>query len=200
MYLPLIVWFHETGDKAASMPFYKYAVPILLTFTMCGLWHGANMTFVVWGFINGIYLLPVRSFYKQRSGTAPIESWTSIPQFKDIFKIITVFFMFTASLIFARSVSVRDAINYFGGLFSKSFFSSPVMDLNMGGLSSSIIDGSIGLAVLITAEWLQRDKQHPLELDRLPALFRWGVYTILVILIFLYFVSNDKKTFIYFQF
>ena len=41
---------------------------LLITFSVSGLWHGANWTFVAWGLINGIYqvigdfLRPVREF------------------------------------------------------------------------------------------------------------------------------------------
>ncbi|HEX3149887.1 MAG TPA: MBOAT family O-acyltransferase [Gemmataceae bacterium] len=37
-------------------------VNVLITFTLCGLWHGANWTFVVWGALNGIYLILHRAF------------------------------------------------------------------------------------------------------------------------------------------
>ena len=30
---------------------------LLITFTISGLWHGANWTYVVWGVLNGFYLV-----------------------------------------------------------------------------------------------------------------------------------------------
>jgi alginate O-acetyltransferase complex protein AlgI len=37
-------------------------VNVLITFTLCGLWHGASWTFVVWGALNGLYLIVHRAF------------------------------------------------------------------------------------------------------------------------------------------
>jgi D-alanyl-lipoteichoic acid acyltransferase DltB (MBOAT superfamily) len=34
----------------------------MIAFTLCGLWHGANWTFVVWGALNGLYLVAHRIF------------------------------------------------------------------------------------------------------------------------------------------
>lgn len=33
-----------------------YTVSILVTFFLCGLWHGANITFIIWGCLHGLYL------------------------------------------------------------------------------------------------------------------------------------------------
>jgi alginate O-acetyltransferase complex protein AlgI len=35
---------------------------LLLTMTLGGLWHGANWTFLVWGFLHGVYLIVHRGF------------------------------------------------------------------------------------------------------------------------------------------
>jgi D-alanyl-lipoteichoic acid acyltransferase DltB (MBOAT superfamily) len=32
---------------------------ILITFTVSGFWHGANWTFIFWGFLNGLYYIPL---------------------------------------------------------------------------------------------------------------------------------------------
>ena len=32
---------------------------IIITFTVSGFWHGANWTFIFWGFLNGIYYIPI---------------------------------------------------------------------------------------------------------------------------------------------
>src|SRR5262245_10916936 len=35
----------------------RWFANLLITFTISGLWHGANWTYVVWGFLNGVYLI-----------------------------------------------------------------------------------------------------------------------------------------------
>lgn len=44
---------------------------LLLTMVLCGLWHGAGWTFVLWGFVQGVILVAEhawRSFFRRRSG------------------------------------------------------------------------------------------------------------------------------------
>ena len=44
IYIPL------GGNRGSVL---RGSVNVLITFTLCGLWHGANWTFVVWGALNG---------------------------------------------------------------------------------------------------------------------------------------------------
>src|ERR1019366_205640 len=39
-----------------------YVAAILVTFALCGLWHGPNATFLVWGCLHGLYLAVENSF------------------------------------------------------------------------------------------------------------------------------------------
>ena len=35
----------------------RHYANLMITFLISGLWHGANWTFVAWGFLHGIYLI-----------------------------------------------------------------------------------------------------------------------------------------------
>jgi len=52
LYIPL------GGSRCA--PWRAY-LNLLIVFTLCGLWHGAAWTFVIWGFIQGFFLLAERA-------------------------------------------------------------------------------------------------------------------------------------------
>jgi hypothetical protein len=55
------------------------------------------------------------------------------------------------------------------------------------------------LLTLFIAEWVQRDKQHALQLSsKIPTFLRWTIYYTISILIIVY--QNNHQTFIYFQF
>jgi len=41
---------------------YKINLLILVTFTLIGVWHGATMSFLLWGFLNGIWAITERTF------------------------------------------------------------------------------------------------------------------------------------------
>jgi len=55
------------------------------------------------------------------------------------------------------------------------------------------------LVIVIVAEWLQRDKQHALQLSpKCPRFLRWGFYYIVIFMLII--AQNEPQTFIYFQF
>lgn len=49
---------------------------LLVTFLLCGLWHGADWTFVLWGGYHGLLLMAERPF---RSRLARLPSWLLLP-------------------------------------------------------------------------------------------------------------------------
>jgi alginate O-acetyltransferase complex protein AlgI len=53
VYIPL------GGNRGSPV---RTSVNLLAAMTLCGLWHGANWTFVVWGALNGAYLIAHRIF------------------------------------------------------------------------------------------------------------------------------------------
>ena len=55
VYIPL------GGSRVAT---YRIYFNLVFVFFLCGLWHGANMTFVIWGLYNGLFLILERVFLK----------------------------------------------------------------------------------------------------------------------------------------
>lgn len=43
----------------------KYARNILIVFTICGLWHGASLNFIIWGLYHGILVVLYKFFEKE---------------------------------------------------------------------------------------------------------------------------------------
>jgi alginate O-acetyltransferase complex protein AlgI len=62
-HISLSTWFRDylyvpLGGGRASPP--RVAANLLVVFALCGLWHGANWTFVVWGLYHGLFLAAER--------------------------------------------------------------------------------------------------------------------------------------------
>ena len=84
--------------------------------------------------------------------------------------------------------------------FSKSIFTN-------GMTGPSVID-SYGMlyclfaVVLLMLEWIQREKEHALQLPSTPLfrhrIIRWGLYLFLVLLLITF--TGQSQAFIYFQF
>lgn len=53
VYIPL------GGSRVSTIRIY---MNLVMVFFLCGLWHGANMTFVIWGLYNGLFLVLERLF------------------------------------------------------------------------------------------------------------------------------------------
>lgn len=168
----------------------RLVIVYLFTFSLVGLWHGASWHFILWGFVNGVYFIPSLLFFsreKQTSVVAQGKLWPTLTEVRQIFFTLTLI-AFTGTIF--RAPTLADA----AGLISRIFT----------GNSNFSIDPSLMLPVvfaitLYIAEWFQRDKQHGLQIERLPIVIRWVIYLLLVFVILTFGAFNHSE-FIYFQF
>jgi alginate O-acetyltransferase complex protein AlgI len=91
--------------------------------------------------------------------------------------------------IFFRAENLPHAIDYISGIFSPSILEMPAPETAAPLL---LILG------FVSAEWLQRRRTHPLQIDRLPWLLRKLIYLALAIAVITCF--GEERDFIYFQF
>ena len=61
---------------------------LFIVFFLCGLWHGANMTFVVWGLMHGLFLAIERTSFVR-----VLESWPRLLRHVYVLSIILVSWM-----------------------------------------------------------------------------------------------------------
>ncbi len=160
---------------------------IIITFTVSGFWHGANWTFVAWGFINGLYYIPLMLFNKQKSNTDIVAKNRLFPSIKEVLSILITFILTLVAWVFFRADSIHHALGYLNNMFSSSLLSFPGQQKEMGLI-----------LILVVIEWLQREKFHPLEIDKLHVIIRWTIYYLLLSSILYFF--NQERAFIYFQF
>ena len=85
---------------------YISAVSILTVFTLCGLWHGAAWTFVIWGVFHGL-ILAVESLGFSKK----IKSWWR--PFQHIYTLIIIMIAW----VFFRSPTLDYAINFLKSMF-----------------------------------------------------------------------------------
>ena len=161
-----------------------------IIFIVSGFWHGANWTFVAWGFLNAIYFIPLLLTQKNRKHMNVVADKTILPTIREFFQILFTFFLTVIAWVFFRSETVYDALLYIESMFSFSLFTVP----------TSYRSGVLYVFVLIGIEWFTRKKQHPMEIDfyKVPKMIRWLIYLIFIYLILIY--GGEAQTFIYFQF
>lgn len=160
-------------------------------FIVSGFWHGANWTFIIWGFLNALYIMPSILLNSNRHHLDVVAQGKLLPTFREFFSMCLTFGLTVFAWIFFRSESLSSALNYISNIFAISLFSVPtIMPLNLITL----------ILIFLFIEWIGREEPYAIGKIGLnwPTPIRWSAYYILVLAIF-YFVGPEQK-FIYFQF
>jgi alginate O-acetyltransferase complex protein AlgI len=200
-HISLSTWFRDfvfipLGGSRVSKP--RYAANILITFTISGLWHGANWTFVTWGFLNGLYYLPHIVF-----GDAITQTPASNPAWKFVVVAGQLTVTFTLTLIawiFFRAKTVTAALSMNASVLSPSVLTNPVPVLRHLGVVASIAIAGLAVALLVTLEFIQRNKGYALDVSDRGASIRWLAYSAIVATIACLRYTGSALDFIYFQF
>ncbi len=162
-----------------------------IIFLVSGFWHGANWTFIVWGVLNAIYIMPSIVFSTNRNNLDIVAQGKMLPTLKEVIAMISTFGLTVLAWIFFRAENIDKALNILVKIFSPGLFSKPAI------LPKILF---VILAIFLLIEWIGREERFAIAKFgfRFPALLRWGFYVILALSI-LYF-SGGKQNFIYFQF
>jgi alginate O-acetyltransferase complex protein AlgI len=161
----------------------------VIIFVVSGFWHGANWTFIIWGALNALYIMPLVIFGLNRKNTDIVAENSIFPNIREILQILVTFGATTLAWIFFRAPSVGQAWSYIVRIFDPHSFGMPQVDLKP----------FIFIFILLVVEWFNRKKQYGLNLDWCKSMpVRWSIY-IAVILLILFFGANSDS-FIYFQF
>ena len=183
LYIPL------GGSKGGTI---KRIRNTFIIFLVSGFWHGANWTFILWGGLNALFILPSIIFKTNRNNMDIVAKGKILPNFKEFFQIVYTFLLASFAWIFFRSESLSQAFSY----INKMFNSIHLPDLSIFNLSLFPL-----LLLLIIVEWKGRENNYAIEklFYKSKTCIRWGFYYILIILM-LVFGQKNSQEFIYFQF
>ncbi len=166
-----------------------------IIFLVSGFWHGANWTFIVWGLLNAIYIMPSIVFNTNRANLNIVAQGRYFPTLKELWQICLTFGLTVYAWIFFRSVDIVSAFRYIKKIFSKSLFTKPYYP----GIGF-MVPVLVLLLFFIIVEWFGREHQYAIEnmafLKKRAS--RYAFYYLLILFIFLFAGSN--QVFIYFQF
>lgn len=163
-----------------------------IIFLVSGFWHGASWTFIAWGAYNALLFLPLILLKQNRKHTDTVAEGRLLPNIKELAEIIVTFLLVVIGWIFFRADTFEKALNYIEGIFNLSLF---IMPTYITGLTKTIFF----IVVLVLVEWIQRNKNHGLELSSIKShSMKWSIYYIMIAII-LEFGANSQS-FIYFQF
>ena len=165
-----------------------------IIFIVSGFWHGANWTFIAWGFLNALFIMPSILLKTNRNNLEIVAFNKLMPSFREVISIIITFILTVFAWIFFRAESLTHAFSYISGIFSKSLLTFP--DLNKAALATLIL-----IAFLLLIEWFGKEQQYALQTfwHKKPRILRWLFYAFIMLLIGL-FMQTEESPFIYFQF
>lgn len=162
-----------------------------IVFILSGLWHGANFTYLLWGFVFAVYLLPNLLSTKKVKKSKHAAEGKLFPSFTELRQMLVTFLLVVLVTVFFRVGTLDEGIYFLGKIFSSSLFQVPDMFPEKMFLL---------IALMILPEWFQRTRQHALELHEvnMPRPLRWGIYYGVIAVILFY--GGTQQDFIYFQF
>ena len=163
-----------------------------VVFAVCGIWHGANWTFLVWGLYNAFLFIPYVLIFKGKTKKS-ISDDAVLPSPSAAFQILITFFLVTVGWIIFNSASMGDAVGYIAGCCGLcALFVAPT------GIGLSQVYSTIAiLFVVLVFEWVEKDKDYALQ-AKLPGWCRICVLYVLMYL--LIFNRAGTADFIYLQF
>jgi len=85
---------------------------LIVTFLLCGLWHGAAWTYVVWGGLNGLFQVLERLFRDHVFDFVRVRHRGA----RALFALVT-FGMFSVAAVFFRATSMGQAGSFLAGMF-----------------------------------------------------------------------------------
>jgi len=198
-HISLTAWLTEYVFTPLSISFRDYGklglvMAILINFTLIGIWHGANWTFVLFGFLHGCYYIPLiisGNLNKKKK----LTKGKLLPSFKEAINMKLTFLLVMFTFVIFRSDTVAQAADIYRSLFSRSLFAVPAFQ------ATNVVQHTfIFIIFLFAIEWWGRDGQYALADmgNKWHPVARWSFYFAAVMLIFLF--AGSGQQFIYFQF
>jgi D-alanyl-lipoteichoic acid acyltransferase DltB (MBOAT superfamily) len=189
LYIPL------GGSRGSTL---KKVRNTFIIFVVSGFWHGANWTFVAWGFLNALYFLPLLLAKRNRANTDVVAEGRYLPSMREAIQVLFTFFITVLAWVFFRADSISQGLVYIADMLSGLALSPKQVLIALDHMSAEMVTYYILLLLLF--EWLGRHGKHALEsfqIVRVRAV-RWLIYYALFMMVI--FENGKEIDFIYFQF
>jgi alginate O-acetyltransferase complex protein AlgI len=163
---------------------------LVCTFTILGLWHGANWTFVAFGLYNGLIVAFEYFFQKQ---IRQKNKFIASPYITGFTGWAATFGLWLGGMLLFRSKSLSQAAGFIANIFQGPFF-PPSLSVFLGYKYVFIF-----IAFLMVIEWLNRNNDFGFDIIWIKnPVIRWALYYVILLIILRY--PGTHQDFIYFQF
>lgn len=192
-HISLSSWFRDYlyiplgGSRGSKL---KQVRNVFIIFVVSGFWHGANWTFLAWGFINALYFLPSLLLGTNRNNMETAELHWDFNSIKVFFSILSTFALSCLAWIFFRANTIHIAFDYIGKIFTDGTFASQFLQNQRYSYELLLL-----VLAFVLVEWNSRYKIEPIS-----GKYSWLKMTLCILAIIALGTYADYKEFIYFQF
>lgn len=189
-HISLTSWFRDYlyfplgGNQKGEIRTY---VNVLTVFVVSGIWHGAGLTYIVWGLLHGILQVIEKAFVKIKNGSRIVT-----------YILVSIFW------VFFRANTLGQAAAILGGVINNSngYYLSNILSFGLDKYDFLCL--AVAIAVMIAVDILiYKNKNLVNAIFRAKLPIRWVVLAslLLTVLVFgVYGPGYDASNFIYLKF
>ncbi len=203
-HISLSTWFKDYlyiplgGSRKGTL---RTCVNVMIVFLVSGLWHGAALTFVVWGFLHGFFQV-IQILWNKLNAQRLAEKGSFLPPWA---AQIGTFLLLNLTWIFFRASNLEQAGTILTKIFTEWNGSLLTLEtLEVLGLDlPDLIVGLIAVALLIGVDIVSQKKDLRAWVMSIPLPVQWTLYLGLIVFIVVFGVYGpqyETAPFIYFQF
>jgi alginate O-acetyltransferase complex protein AlgI len=198
-HISLITWFRDyvlipMSDNRKDS-FLRKSFNMLFIFFLSGLWHGAAWTFVLWGTLNGLWLVIDNQTHKTRKRLYELIIPEKISWLRRVIKSVITITMFSVIGVLFRSENLEQAWEIFLKVINLSTYHLDIASHNL----NAVIFGVVIISALMVFEFFEEKHSLIGIVDKMPLFLRWSVFCLLMMMC-IYFIPTNPEQFIYFEF
>ncbi|MBR4979434.1 MAG: MBOAT family protein [Clostridia bacterium] len=196
-HISLSTWFRKYlyfplgGSRCGA---FRASVNMLIVFAVSGIWHGADLTFLIWGLINGVFLVLEKRLNFADNGKNGRK--------RSVLGWIYTYLVVNAAWLFFRADSLKQAVNYIA-LIAKNIKASPLPSYFISTTPLiKLAFTALGIACTVFIDIYEEKKKSSFAdiISAKKPLIRWIVYIILLVLPLCFGEYGNTSTFIYSRF
>ena len=143
---------------------------LIITFLVSGLWHGAGLTYLVWGGLHGLCQAAENHLPPRRSG-----------KLRHALRVAGTFCILAGAFVIFRASSLANAAELFKGILCNGGHAvfSNYWELGLTSLQEEILL-YVGIAILLAVDAHERGVSLRTKIAALPTPARWAVYEVCI--------------------
>jgi len=159
-------------------------IALMITFTICGMWHGATWNFLIWGALQGVFL-----------GLEQLFLGKYLARLKG-FSIVYTLMIVMTGFVFVRTANINDAYHYLVAMFTPG----DITPLGISAFLTNQYKVLIPLGILFSIPVKLPKQWQAVRFERAK---QWIIAFLLILIFLLSVMSITTETynpFIYFRF